>query len=341
MSPGKIKGLEALSNDRGVIAAAAMDQRGSLQKALTKAGDREATREDMEQFKIAVTETLTPHASAILLDPEYGLPAAKRRAPNAGLLLAYEESGYDNTRPGRLPDLLPHQSVQRIKAQGADAVKVLIYYTPFDSEAVNDEKHAFIERIGDECRSNDIPFFLEFVGYDPEGGDEKGPEFARRKPKVVIRSMEEFSKPQYGVDVLKVEVPVNMKFVEGTQAFKGPAAYSRQQAMEYFRQAANAAAKPFIYLSAGVSNAEFTETLQLAAESGVRFAGVLCGRATWLDGVPVYAKRGIEAFREWLQTQGVANIEAVNECLKAASPWFGFYNVDSPEAFNPQAVTRV
>ncbi len=105
LTPGKIKHMQALSDARGVIAAAAMDQRGSLRKALQAAGDKEVTAQDMERFKTDVTEVLTQHASAILLDPEFGLPASKRRSGDAGLLLAYEESVYDNTQPGRLPDL--------------------------------------------------------------------------------------------------------------------------------------------------------------------------------------------------------------------------------------------
>ena len=139
----------------------------------------------MSEFKIAVTKVLTPHASAILLDPEWGLDAREAASPNAGLLLAYEASGYDNTQPGRLPDLLPHVSAKRIKDWGADAVKILIYYTPFDDAKVNDIKHAFVERIGAECETYEIPFFLEFVGYDPAGGDEKGLEFAKKKPEIV------------------------------------------------------------------------------------------------------------------------------------------------------------
>ena len=79
--------------------------------------------------------------------------------------------------------------------------------------------------------------------------------------------MAEFSRPQYGVDVLKVEVPVNMKYVSGTRAYGGTEAYTRQDAMRLFREAASAARKPFIYLSAGVSNAVFLETLELAAEA--------------------------------------------------------------------------
>jgi tagatose 1,6-diphosphate aldolase len=341
LTVGKIKGLEAVSDERGVIAAAAMDQRGSLRKALAASGGREVSDADMESFKTAVAEVLTPYASAILLDPEYGLAASKARAPNTGLLLAYEESGYDNSRPGRLPDLLPRESVRRLEEQGADAVKVLLYYTPFERDELNDQKHAFIERIGDECRANDIPFFLEFVGYDPSGLDEKSLEYAKQKPEIVTESMREFSKSRYGVDVLKVEIPVNGKFVEGTTSFGGVAAYTRQEAIEIFRRAADAAGKPFIYLSAGVSNEEFTESLSLAAESGVGFAGVLCGRATWKEGIPVYATKGLEAFREWLGSDGVRNIEAVNRSLAAARSWYSFYNVQSPEALNATAVTRV
>ena len=327
LTPGKLAGLQRVSDKRGVIAAAAMDQRGSLQKALAKEKGSEIADAMMEEFKSLVTEVLTPHASAILLDPEWGLPAAKRRAKNAGLLLAYEKTGYDKTGPGRLPDLVDHWSARRLKEAGADCVKILLYYTPSDPKDINDRKHAWVERIGDECRANDIAFFLEFVGYE-EGADEKGLEYAKKKPHIVTQSMREFSKERYGVDVLKVEVPVNMKFVEGTRSFAGQKAYTKKEAAQFFHEAAGVATKPFIYLSAGVSNAEFSETLELAGESGVKFNGVLCGRATWKDGIPIYAKQGAEQFRRWLETEGVKNITNVNERLKAASSWFPTYDVE-------------
>ena len=332
ITPGKLAGMKAVSDSCGVIAAAAMDQRGSLKKALAKERGSDITDQMMVEFKSAVAEVLTSHASAILLDPEWGLEASKWRSRNAGLLLAYEQSGYDNTRPGRIPDLLREWSARRLKEAGADCVKVLIYYTPFDTKAVNEEKHAFIERIGDECRANDIPFFLEFVGYDAQGGDEKGLEFAAKKPEIVAGSMAEFTKDRYGVDVMKVEVPINMKLVEGAREFGGQKAYTREEAKAHFRKAASVATKPFIYLSAGVSNAEFTESLELAAEAGVAFAGVLCGRATWKDGIPIYAKQGVAEFKKWLQNEGVRNIQNVNERLKAAKPWYACYGVSAVEA---------
>src|SRR6266852_5839745 len=179
LTPGKLAGMKAVSNERGVIAAAAMDQRDSLN----------------------------------------------------------------------------HWSVRRLKEAGADCLKILLYYSPFDSKEINDQKHAWVERIGDECRANDIPYFLEFVGYE-EGADEKGLKYATKKPHIVTESMREFSKPRYGVDVLKVEVPVNMRFVEGTKSFGGEKAYTKKEAIDLFHTAANVATKPFIYLSAGVSNAE-------------------------------------------------------------------------------------
>lgn len=330
ITPGKLAGLKAVSDGRGVIAAAAMDQRGSLKKSLAKEKGASALPDSaLVEFKELVTEVLTKHASAILLDPEYGLPASKKRN-GKGLLLAYEKTGYDATTPGRLPDLLDLWSVRRLKEAGADCIKVLLYYTPFEKSAINDHKHAWIERVGDECRAHDIPFFLEFVGYDVHGEDEKGLGYAKRKPDIVTGSMEEFGKERYGVDVLKVEVPVQMEFVSGTKSFKGEEAYTRAEALEHFRIAASSTHKPFIYLSAGVSNPVFIETLELAGESGVSFNGVLCGRATWKDGIPVYAKQGAKAFEQWLKTTGVENIENVNRALKAAKPWHSKVEAGEP-----------
>ena len=218
-----------------------------------------------------------------------------------------------------------HESDDRLTAL-ADCLKLLLYYSPHEPENVKAIKHAFVARIGAECEHCQVPFFLEFVGYDFHGGDESGVEYAKKKPEIVSKSMEEFSKPEYCVDVLKVEVPVNMQFVEGARANKsGQAAYSKKEAMDLFRRTAEVAKKPFIYLSAGVSDDQFRESLELAIEAKVNFAGVLCGRATWKEGIPVYAKQGLKAFEDWLQNRGVQNIKALNEVLKGAQPWHAKY----------------
>lgn len=321
LTPGKLAGLKAVSDDQGTITAVAMDHRGPLREILARERAGTVDDTDLIEFKSIVTEVLTPFASAVLLDPELGLNAARVRG-RAGLLLAYERTGfYDPTIPGRLPELLDCWSVRRLKEAGAACIKFLLFYTPFAEASINELKHAWVERIGDECLANDIPFFLEFIGYDIDGCDIHSLHYAKRKPSIVIGSMAEFGQARYGVDVMKVEIPIEMKYVRGTEGFIGEEAYTRNAASEYFRQARAATNKPFIYLSANVSNDTFIESLELAVESGADFSGVLCGRAIWKEGIPIYAKYGATAFRDWLQSSGTDNIRKINRVLKYACPW--------------------
>src|SRR6187397_3101268 len=134
-----------------------MDQRGSLKKAIAKArGENgQAADQDMATFKAIVTKVLTRHASAILMDPEYGLEAIKQRAQGTGVLMSYEKTGYDASVKGRMPDLLAEWSVRRLVEADADAIKILLYYNPFDEPAINEVKHAFLERVGAECAALD------------------------------------------------------------------------------------------------------------------------------------------------------------------------------------------
>jgi tagatose 1,6-diphosphate aldolase len=336
LTRGKVAGLDACADERGVFAALAVDHRGNLMQAIaeSRGPDGQASAADMRSFKMAVTEVLTPYASAILLDPEYGLDAVAARAPGTGVMLAYEKSGYDVAAKGRLPDLLPEQSVRRLVEAGAQAMKILLYYNPFDEPRINSIKQAYIERIGAECAALDVPFFLEPLAYDEALGDERGAAFAKKKPEYVLRTIEEFGRPRYGVDVLKVEMPVSPAFVDGTRAKgDGQAAYSRHEAIEHFRTTASASPLPLIYLSAGASNEVFCEMLELAAESGARFSGVLCGRATWQDGIAIYGQQGEAALRSWLAGQGARNIMAVNAILaRAATPWWEVYGGKDPRA---------
>lgn len=312
----KTKAMKNLMSEEGIIAALAIDQRGALKKMM-KALDFEPKAGDIERFKELVSEELTPYASSILLDPEYGLPASKVRAENSGLLIAYEKTGYDATVPGRLPDLLSVWSAKRIKEQGADAVKFLLYYDVDEDKEINEQKHAFVERIGSECAAEEMPFYLELLSYDANNADNGSKEFAKVKPHKVIEMMKEFSKPRYQVDVLKVEVPVNMKYVEGFA--EGEVVYTKEEAAKYFKEQSEATNLPFIFLSAGVSASLFQDTLRFAHEAGSTFNGVLCGRATWAEGVKPFVTGDEAQVRDWLQTQGRKNIEELNEVLKVTA----------------------
>lgn len=314
MTPNKLASLKKLSNEKGVIAALAIDQRGSLKNMLASAANNPANEEDIVEFKKVISSELTPFSTSILLDPEYGLPASKLRADGTGLLIAYEKTGYDATEPGRLPDLLPEWSVQRLKEAGADAIKFLLYYDVDEDEKINNYKHVYMERLGSECATEDIPFFLELVSYDATNDDVKSAEYAKVKPHKVNEMIKEFSKPQYKVDVLKVEVPVNMDYVEGYNG-ENAAIYTMEEAKQYFIEQSEATHLPFIFLSAGVSAKLFQDTLKLAHEAGSQFNGVLCGRATWRDGIEPFAKNGEDAGKKWMNTVGRKNIEELNAVL--------------------------
>ena len=320
ISSAVAKHLENLSTKDGVISALAIDQRGSLKKMLADAANKPADETTIVDFKKAVSSELTPYASSILTDPEYGLPATKVRDKNCGLLLSYEKTGYDTTEPGRMPDLIANQSGLRIKNEGGDAIKFLLYYDPDEGQAINDKKKAFVERVGAEAKANELPFFLELLTYDSKIEDTKSAEFAKVKANKVLQAMKEFSAPQYDVTVLKVEIPFNIKFVEGFNG-NNEVVYTQEQAKDLLKQQSDITDLPFIFLSAGVTSEEFIAEIKMAEEAGADFNGVLCGRATWKPAIKPFAGESEAAGRKWLSTKGKENIENLNQALKGAKSW--------------------
>src|SRR5690625_88944 len=182
---------------------------------------------------------------------------------------------------------------------------------------VDTRKNSIIEskRMGE-----DVPYYLEILTYDAAIEDTKSLEFAKVKPHKVNEAIKEFSKPEYNVDVLKMETPVNMNFVEGYS--EDEIVHSKEEAARYFKEQSDNTHLPFIFLSAGVTMELFNQTLEFASEAGSTFNGVLCGRATWSGVVEPFAKEDEEAAREWLRTVGKKNITDLNEVIeRTATPW--------------------
>ena len=337
ISRGKFEKMQQLSNDQGVIAALAIDQRGSMKKMMEAAvGPEHFTMDHVYEFKELVSQELTKYVSAILLDEEYGFKGISAKNPAAGLIMSYERTGYDVSTPGRLPELLPNESLIRLLAKGADAAKVLVYYNPDDPKEILDSKHAFLERLGTEALAADIPVFVEPIVYDNDILDDHSAEFAKIKPKKVIDTIKEFTKDKYHIDILKVEVPVLFNLVEGYTAKGVSPVYTQEEAAAYFKEASDAATRPFIYLSAGVPAEIFRDELIFAGKHGANYSGILGGRATWRDGVEIYGKQGKEALIHWLDTQGKENVEELNQILSDyAKPWYDAYGgLENIEVFD-------
>ena len=165
--------------------------------------------------------------------------------------------------------------------------------------------------IGQQCKELNLRYLMEPLVYHPtiESGT---PEYARIKPELVQAATQLFAESRFHADVLKVEVPVDLNYVEGF----GEAHRSREETLEAFRFAAAPASRhELVYLSAGVSFDWFEASLQLASEAGVEFGGFMCGRALWSDAVAVFGAGGEDKLRQWLTDVGVARLERLIKAL--------------------------
>ena len=239
VSPGKRKGLEAVSDSRGVIAAAAMDQRGSLKSAIAKDKgiDKKAvTPQMMAEFKEAVARVLTPHASAILLDPEYGLSAAKARARMPACCWPTKTAATTTRQPGpparfaRPLFRAPPRGRRRRLHQDSALLHAVRSRRNQRDQARLGRAHRRGMRAPRTCH-------FSWNSWATKKASTKRASNSRgRSPKSSPAAWRNSRKPQYGVDVLKVEVPVNMAFVKGARACKGESAYTREEAKEHFRK---------------------------------------------------------------------------------------------------------
>lgn len=330
LSTGKCQRLRSLTDEQGRFKMMAIDQRGSLRRAIAKVtgkGSQQVTHDDLVQAKKIITKTLAPYATAVLTDPTYGYPGSIRYLPpRIGLLLAYEETGYEKAGPAdkeRKSRLVENWSVERAQLAGADAVKLLMYYHPDASTETRRHQEGLAQRVGEECERAAMPFLLELVSYALDEESTDTPEFARRKPDLVIRSAAEFSKSEYKVDILKLEFPADLKwtreFANGT--FDGrerQAVYTLNEAQEFCSRLNDATGAPWVILSAGVDIEEFLVQVDLATEAGA--SGFLCGRAIWKDAINFYPDAA--KMEEWLCAQGVYNFVRANAYAQRALPWF-------------------
>ncbi|MDN6733284.1 MAG: tagatose 1,6-diphosphate aldolase [Tetragenococcus koreensis] len=324
---GKFDRLQQLSNAAGTFSALAIDQRGSLENMIQSVmPEGTYTSEHAKEFKRIVSQELTPYISAILLDKKLGISAISEKNDSCGLILSYEKAGSEVfSTPGKIPEVLLNESCKRMIDFGADAVKVLVYYNPDDDFDVLDKKHAFLERLGNEAQAAEIPIFVEPLVYDNIVTDQGSEEFAKLKAEKVKATVAEFSKSKYQIDVLKIEFPFDYKFVEDFVE-KKDSLYTKEEVKQDLIRVGELASCPIIYLSAGVPTDVFRKELDLVNNSGAKYSGVLCGRATWQEGVSIYATEGVAALTEWLQTTGKQNVQELTKLLnQGATPWYDIY----------------
>ena len=329
ISPGKFRRLQKLADAEGRFRMLAIDQRGSMIRALARAADtsrHEITYHSTAQVKRLITRVLSPYSTATLIDPQYGYPySIDVLARDTALLLSREETGFEKSgreNRERRTILIEDWSVQKAVRAGADAIKLLIYYHTDASSETNRYQQQLCQEVGEQCLRHDLPLLLELVTY-PLQESSDSPEFAREKPRLVVEMTEEFSKPQYRADILKLQFPAELKyadpFADGSfDDRKREPVYGIAEVERFCHEVHQAAAIPWVILSAGVDIQEFLQNIRLACDAGA--SGFLCGRAIWstaVDHFPDLAK--VERSLADVSSQ---NFRACNDAALCALPWF-------------------
>lgn len=317
LSAGKLWGMRRMADDRGLFKMTAVDQRPPIKNPIAKHhGVDEAPYDEVAGFKTLLIETLQSESSAMLLDPHYAIPRGiQSLSPAKGLIVTLEDSLFEETSGGRMSAEIDNWSVEKIKRLGGDAVKVLAWYRPDAGDAVLQKQKDFTRRIGDACARYDIPYLFELLVYPLAGDADQTRDYVEMKGKKsdqVLASVEEFARPEYGIDVFKLESPINADDVPGVGG------EGWEDVQKTFDEMGRLAGRPWVMLSAGAGKAAFRNIMTHAYNAGA--SGYLAGRAIWLDAFSRYPDW--DQMRALLKGDAVTYMRDLNQLTdSSATPW--------------------
>jgi tagatose 1,6-diphosphate aldolase len=307
LSVGKLRGLQQLANDRGVLMVCAIDHRESLRRALNGKNPEAVGYQALVDFKLDLCYAISPLASAVLLDPIYGAAQAVEAnalSGQAGLLVSVEKTGYSGRSTARITELLPAWGVRKVKRMGASAVKLLIYFRPDIKEAASKQLE-LVSRLAEECIKEDIPLLVEAVSY-PTAGEEASPqEFSRKKPELVLEAARQLT--ALPIDVLKSEFPADINYEKDEGKLKA-----------YCQQLTELSPLPWVLLSAGIDYTRFRKEVEIACKAGA--SGFMAGRALWQEATQLSSR---EERRRFFGNQTLTRLRELAEGANAwATPWY-------------------
>ena len=316
LTPGKLRGLQRISNPTGTLTMVAFDQNSSMiemaDKALKGKGEaRGPSYDEIVEAKLDMMRQMAPAASGILIDAYYGAwPAIASEAmpPEKGMLVRVEKSGSGkNAAGGPMGEIEPGWSVEKIKLMGADAVKLLAPFEP--GEAVSAEhQFSLIQHVYEECRRYDILFLLEPVAFPYNGEKKTDKAYLDRKAETTIESARQISR---FCDVYKSEFP-------GTLGHETDA-----QLTDNLHALSEASERPWVLLSAGVDYPDYLKQVKMAMETGC--SGILGGRAFWKE---YFLQDGAEARTRFAATEGMKRVTEIADIVREhGTPWFGRYGL--------------
>ena len=320
LTPGKLRGLQRISNPNGTLTMVATDQNSSMISMMKKAMGKDPTYAEVADAKVMLSRALSPHCSGLLVDGYYGYSstlAAFAVPKSTGLLIRVEKSGAPKNAAGApCGEVEPGWGVAKIKRCGADAVKLLAQFEPgeFDSAEKNFELTRMIHQ---QCIDHDILFLLEPIHFPYNGEKDDSATKIARKPQTVIDSAKYLSRY---CDVYKAEFP-------GTLGVDSDA-----QLMDNLKKLNDSCVKPWVLLSAGVDYDKYRKQVEMAVKAGA--SGVLGGRAFWKE----FFTHATPADRQkFAETECVRRVKETDEIVKSGTPWFKKYGLTLDELHGMRA----
>jgi tagatose-1,6-bisphosphate aldolase len=303
LSLGKRRGLSQCANDHDVFNILALDHRQAIKKVF---GDQPDPYAEAVKFKRAVVRTLSPLATAVLLDPSIGVGpcVGDNSLPGkCGLVITVEASGYEGPAHARVSRLPADWSADRIKRIGASAVKLLVYYHSRSKTA--SAMRDLVAQVSSECEKLDVPMFLEVLTYSP---DPENPKLSSEAlTEAVVQAAADLT--PLGGDILKAEFPVDVKTQPDQKRWE-----------EACRKISQASKIPWVLLSAGVDYPVFAQQTEVACKAGA--SGILAGRAIWKEALegPVGER---DNFLKTVCCERLQNLQSISS--RYGKPFMDFY----------------
>lgn len=258
-------GLDAIATSEGTFAVLAMDQRGTLKRMLA-AVDRDGLPDsELVAMKRDMIASLAGSASAFLIDPTYGLPAAREVETSEpfGVLLAAEPASRGSHLGEPEVALDPVQDAAWVRDSGAHAMKFLAQVRADrpvgeDGRDLTGEARSALKVLIDDCAAAGVPSVVENLIYPLRGEAPLSPE-AKADAIIGAAVLIDELRPS----LLKLEYPGSP---------------------EACRRLAESLTVPWAVLSAGVSSDEFAQVLRVSCDEGGA-SGFIAGRAIWKETV--------------------------------------------------------
>jgi sulfofructosephosphate aldolase len=286
--------FERIAGPSGALSMVAMDQRESLRTMFVDATGGPAGDELLSDFKLAVAESLSPHASAMLLDRVYGTEAMTALASDCGLVVAADALTQDPGQPVEDTALDTDLDLERSRGLGAAALKLLVLWRPDgDPEARAQLVRSFIEL----CDRAELLSIVEGVVRAPAGPDQAG---SWNREDAILAAAREFGALR--PDLYKAEVPMHGRG-------------DPEQIRAHCEAITAVLSCPWVVLSSGVTADDFPAAVDAACRGGA--SGFLAGRGIWMDLV------GPGDYRSRLNEVAVPRLERLRAIVeRVAVPWW-------------------